>query len=366
MKINYITYDSWWDTDKTILPDLCKEHDVRCFVLNPRNKDKKYLNKEIKGLKYLRQFEQKYRDRDIRSVFKTIWLMCTLVNKIRDKQYVTIFVRGKNPFFLWLFYLMAPHKRTIICTHNFQEHSGGEVFQIVEKLRLMYYRHFDYFLFYSELQHSKFKEAYPQKQGFYLNMPLKDFGNSICGRNCNNVRFLFFGLIKEYKNLKLFIQAANAIKDERAEFIIAGNCDSWEEYAAMIVDKRKFITDIRFINDDEVPDYFCMSDFLVLPYKDATQSGPLLIALNYSLPIIASDIEEFRMIVHHGQNGFLFKNGSRAALIRVFNNVLNMSEEEKKEMRRQQSIERDSYINQYNIYNISNCMKTIFDKMKVN
>ena len=34
MVINYITYDSWWDTDITIIPELVKEYHLNVFVLS--------------------------------------------------------------------------------------------------------------------------------------------------------------------------------------------------------------------------------------------------------------------------------------------------------------------------------------------
>lgn len=35
MVINYITYDSWWDTDITIIPELVKKYHLNVFVLSP-------------------------------------------------------------------------------------------------------------------------------------------------------------------------------------------------------------------------------------------------------------------------------------------------------------------------------------------
>lgn len=342
MNINYITYDSWWDTDKTILPDLCKEHCIRCFVLNPQMSERKFDTKEICGLDSLNQIEFPYRDRDIRTFFKTFSYFRTINKNIRNKDFVNIYVPGKNPLFLLLFLLFAPCERTIICIHNFQEHSGGRFSNITEKIKMLYYKHFDFFLFYSRRQLSKFSESYNNKAGFCLEMPLKDFGSPVHLNKSDKVRFLFFGLIKEYKNLKLFIQAANLIEDNRAEFFIAGNCNNWDEYKKLIVNKN-IITDIRFIRNEEIPSIFCASDFLVLPYKDATQSGPLLTALNYGLPVIASDIEEFKPYITHGVNGFLFENGNDKALGDLFNKVICMSAEDRINIKQQQLLERERY-----------------------
>ena len=45
----------------------------------------------------------------------------------------------------------------------------------------------------------------------------------------------------------------------------------------------------------------------MLPYEDVAQSGPHMIAYNYNLPVIASNIDGFAERVEDGENGFLFE-----------------------------------------------------------
>ena len=45
----------------------------------------------------------------------------------------------------------------------------------------------------------------------------------------------------------------------------------------------------------------------MLPYQDVAQSGPHMIAYNYNLPVIASDIEGFAERVEDGENSFLVR-----------------------------------------------------------
>ena len=49
MQINYITYDSWWDTDVTVLPDLAKSFNISAFCLSPV-KGAKYPTKELPSI----------------------------------------------------------------------------------------------------------------------------------------------------------------------------------------------------------------------------------------------------------------------------------------------------------------------------
>jgi glycosyltransferase involved in cell wall biosynthesis len=80
-------------------------------------------------------------------------------------------------------------------------------------------------------------------------------------------------------------------------------------YEPLIADKSLVEKHIRFIGNDEVADFFINSHYLVLPYRDATQSGPLKIAFHYNVPVIASDISSFKEEVTHGVDGYLFRTG---------------------------------------------------------
>ena len=68
-----------------------------------------------------------------------------------------------------------------------------------------------------------------------------------------------------------------------------------------------------FIPSDEVGTYFSASDVVVLPYKNASQSGIIPLAYSYQRPVIASDIKGIREMVIDGKTGILFeKNDSKS------------------------------------------------------
>lgn len=72
----------------------------------------------------------------------------------------------------------------------------------------------------------------------------------------------------------------------------------------MIGNTSNITAEFRRIDDEEIPELFTKSDYLVLPYEDVAQSGPHMIAYNYNLPVIASDIDGFKERVVDGENGF--------------------------------------------------------------
>ena len=60
----------------------------------------------------------------------------------------------------------------------------------------------------------------------------------------------------------------------------------------------------------------------MLPYEDVAQSGPHMIAYNYNLPVIASNIEGFTERIINNENGFTFNRNDLDSLI---NTIIKVS-----------------------------------------
>lgn len=71
----------------------------------------------------------------------------------------------------------------------------------------------------------------------------------------------------------------------------------------------------RWIRDDEVESIFTGKNLIaVLPYTDATQSGVALVAMNYGVPVIASDTGGLSEQVEDGVTGILVRPGDSREL----------------------------------------------------
>jgi len=345
--INYITYDSWWDTDKTILPLLAEEYIMNVIVISP-SKDKKYENKKHYGNGYFTEIVQKFRDRDIRSIliaFKALLAIKKNANRSKDLFW---FIPGSNPFFQILMYWYLPKERTIISYHDYTPHFFGNslsntVESLYARLKYEFCKKYKRFLFYSEIQQRNFEKDFKSKETAICNMPLKDFG-MYERKEHDEINYLFFGAIQEYKRIDLFVEAALRFDSSKCRFVIAGkptyDCSTIIERANS---SNNITCDIRFIKDEEVLGYFEDANFLVLPYIDATQSGPMLIALNYGIPVIASDILVFKSFVTDGENGFIFESGNVDSLSEAIRKSSTMSENEYKLMVNSQKRKRCEY-----------------------
>ncbi len=155
--------------------------------------------------------------------------------------------------------------------------------------------------------YSNFGETIPKQEALAkLNIP---DGNTL----------LFFGFIRDYKGLDTLLEAVGLLKNEfKFKLIIAGE---------FYVDRSKYIDLInrlgisdfvilfeKFIPASEVKYYFSAADAVVLPYKDATQSGIMQICNNFLKPVIATNVGGLGEIVKDDYNGYLTEPKNPSAL----------------------------------------------------
>jgi glycosyltransferase involved in cell wall biosynthesis len=125
---------------------------------------------------------------------------------------------------------------------------------------------------------------------------------------------LFFGLLRPYKGIDLLLEAFRSV--EGAELWIAGMprmpLGPLCELAARAPGTVRFVP--RFIPDPEIPAYFRRADLVVLPYRDAEQSGVLYTGLAFGKPMVISSVGGFMEVAERHGAARLVPPGDPAAL----------------------------------------------------
>jgi len=126
---------------------------------------------------------------------------------------------------------------------------------------------------------------------------------------------LFFGIISPYKGLDLLIAALSLLRHKGNDWrlIIAGSVkkghhEYWADIENTIAQhdlNGTIMRAIEFIPDEKVEQYFKAADVAILPYRHIFQSGVLLLAYNFGLPVIAANVGALRESIVEGETGFV-------------------------------------------------------------
>ena len=205
--------------------------------------------------------------------------------------------------------------------------------------QFIYLKFFKNFQLFSSEQARLMQKDHPDKNIFYI--PLFLIKNDFKIVNTSNkdqnelITFLFFGKIYYYKGLDILIKAGNILASRHTNFkiIIAGYCDDFTEYEKQIENKDFYELKIRYLSKEETQEVMMKADILVLPYRQVTQSGPLMMAFNFGIIPLASDLNGFQELIENGHNGFLFKNNSVDDLVKVMEEIILMSNFERETIR---------------------------------
>jgi glycosyltransferase involved in cell wall biosynthesis len=127
----------------------------------------------------------------------------------------------------------------------------------------------------------------------------------------NEKIILFFGFIRKYKGLDLLLEAMNnsSIREANIKLLIAGEFyDNKEEYETIISKHNlanSFYLRTQFIDNSEVKYYLSASDFVIQPYKNATQSGVTPLAYHFEKPMLVTNVGGLANLVPHMKVGIV-------------------------------------------------------------
>jgi len=122
--------------------------------------------------------------------------------------------------------------------------------------------------------------------------------------------FLFFGLVRHYKGLDLFIEALNDIdlvKHKIRPLIVGEFYTDRELILSKIKDEHRkyYIIKDEFVSEEEMARVFTISDALVMPYRSASQSGILANAINFYLPTIVTNLQGLTEHISDGESALI-------------------------------------------------------------
>jgi glycosyltransferase involved in cell wall biosynthesis len=105
---------------------------------------------------------------------------------------------------------------------------------------------------------------------------------------------LFFGFIRKYKGLDILFESMKYLKSSNIKLLVAGEFyEDRKQYDDLIEEygiKDSLILKTDFIQDSEVKYYLCAADFVIQPYRNATQSGVTPLAYHFEKPMLVTNV----------------------------------------------------------------------------
>ncbi len=290
-----------------------------------KGESKKRFSKYFVGANVFCKFEQ-HKETSYHNALG--WIK--LLNKNKDLLKADYTIIESLSLADWYFLFRFRNKKLAYIIHDPVAHTGEERGR-VDKLNNIYFPYINRFITYSEFAGQLFKQNYPKYKDLVsvFQMPVYHSLNIGEGKLAEvKSKVVFFGRISPYKGVELFYEASASLasKYPGTEFIIAGK--TIEDYHPAFLTNNPYSNIIiknKFIDLEELYELMHDASFCVLPYLDATQSGVIMTAYAFGLPVLVSDCEGLLEYCFN-KEGFSFRNGDVEDLISKMEKLLSYPE----------------------------------------
>lgn len=174
----------------------------------------------------------------------------------------------------------------------------------------------------------------------------KDTARKILGIGTEEKIILFFGFIRQYKGLDLLLKAmaSSTIKNLNIKLLIVGefyeNAQPYLDLLNELGIKDRVILNTAFVPDEEVKNYVCAADFMIQPYKNATQSGVTPLAYHFEKPMLVTNVGALADSAPNGKVGVVVEpnvEGIANGIATLYSNGTNFYAENIKEEKKKYS-----------------------------
>ena len=211
-------------------------------------------------------------------------------------------------------------KKMIVLMHNFSSH---ERFAGEKLLRDLLIASADGVVTLSRHVAGKVKRSYPNvplRSLFHpvydreSDMPSQAEARRILGFRDDGRILLFFGYVRAYKGLDILVEAMPEIlrRSSGTRLLVAGEFHHGEKTIRERIERLGISAQVTiesgFVPGDRIPVFFSAADVVVLPYREASQSGVVQQAYGFGRPVVVSDRGGLPEYVREGETGAMVRS----------------------------------------------------------
>lgn len=257
-------------------------HNAKEVVLSQRTIEKA----EIQANWHIKYYGYSHLSKLISLIF---CLMRIFLNGIRDK-YSGLLLFGITKWDLYILKLWKIlHLPSYLVIHDGKMHTGEENIHFQQQIIDMMHCA-THLVFLSEYVKNLVKDNFGiSKPSCIVPHGLIDYGKlPAVQKQSEKPTLLFLGRVSKYKGVELLLDAISKVPEELYDkLIIAGkwnyqNTENYNHDKIDIIDK--------WLSNDEILLYMAISDIMIFPYTEASQSGVATLAINYLKPSIVTEV----------------------------------------------------------------------------
>jgi glycosyltransferase involved in cell wall biosynthesis len=136
----------------------------------------------------------------------------------------------------------------------------------------------------------------------------------------DGLRVLFFGFVRPYKGVDVALEAIALLRDRGLHVSLTVAGEFWEPLEPWYARVHRLGLDDRvdvrpgYVSDAAVDELLASHHAVVMPYRSATQSGVVPLAMAAERPVVASAVGGLAEFVTEGVNGTLAEPGDASSL----------------------------------------------------
>lgn len=241
-------------------------------------------------------------------------------------------VSSLERFFLRAIRLVSPRTKFLLTIHNLYPHNSSEKGKVAYKKRFsLVEKFFDKFVVHLEVSKKEFCSEFCIDENRVDVIPHGVFVPKnfieVPHKKGEKLKLIMYGNQSRYKGTDVLVDALTLLPKEYKEKVhtlIVGKMSS--DYLSMLKEKTKnqdvdFVPE--FVPDKRLYEYIMESDVIVLPYREISQSGALLLALNFGIPLILSDLPSFKETLAGVDDDVFFENANPQSLAHIIERHLD-------------------------------------------
>lgn len=211
-------------------------------------------------------------------------------------------------------------RKMIVLMHNFASH---EAFPGEASLRNLMVASADGIVTLSQHVAQEVQKSYPHvpvKALFHpvyepvCNMSSKEEARRKLGLGISEPVLLFFGYVRKYKGLDILIESMPEVirRHPGARLLVAGEFYYGEKMFRERIDALgvgdRVMVFAEFVSNDRMSLFFSAADVVVLPYREASQSGVVQQAYGFGRPVLVSGTGGLPEAVLDGETGAVVRS----------------------------------------------------------